>query len=1031
MKTRCRDCCHPERTDPEACGCCEGIEIVTPLSTYNRPGLTALAYRIGRHASFMETMTARLSGTDSPALAGLTSRDARDASLALLDAWATVADVLTFYQERIANEGYLRTATERRSVLELANLVGYTLRPGVSASAFLAYTIDENTAAEVTIPRGSKAQSIPGPDELPQLFETSEAISARAAWNNLQPRLSQPQTRTSILNAPQSDGDPQAEEGDTVTTVQGPRLYLKGITTNLKPNDPLLIDFGDGKGAPEFSRVIAVYPDAEADRTLVTLTLGGVAGERLESSALTATLDDARLIKDLTQRPSTQRRNGLQLQRDLGEQFGKGANAGYGVAAAITPALRSTLAAAFGNATATARSNLKVYALRIKTPLFGHHLALPHCPDNLDTPDLSCCLPAGLDAGGVSSSILGTLGAAFMNPSALAIELDDNADPATLLALDTEYKELKQDTWAAVDLGTEVRVVRIARVASATLGGMLPGNLSFFSTCPAVTVTSNQGVSVGEAARIKTTIMQLDAPWRDADAANTLLRTATFHGHSEQLELAEEPIDAPVCGGTDDLIELDGFYEGLDSGRWVIVSGERELAGTSGVRFSELAMLGSVTQGVTHIDTDTGSDEPRSGETIHTFIKLAEPLAYCFRRATVVLHGNVAKATHGETRQETLGSGDGSKALQSFELKQKPLTFVSAANPSGVDSTLEVFVNGLRWHQVDTLADRQPADRTFIARTDDDDKVTLVFGNGEKGARLPSGVENVEAHYRSGIGRPGNVQAEQISLLQSKPLGVKAVTNPLRASGGANREGRDQARRNAPLAIQALDRLVSVRDYQDFSRTFAGVGKARAVELSDGRRQLVHVTIAGADDLPIDEHSDLFQNLRRALQDFGDPHQAIELAVRELLLLIVSARIRLLPDYQWEPVVSAVRTALLDAFSFERRALGQAVLLSEVISVMQAVPGVAYVDVDVLGGIPEKANRPPGDASQGFERRLLTPREIAETVQQVVGESAEHNRPQQVVRVNLAARTGGMIRPAQLAFLAPDAPETLILNRIE
>ncbi len=1024
MKTRCSDCCHPESTDPEACGCCEGIAIVTPLPTHNRPGLSALTYRIGRHASFMETMTARLSGTDYPVLAGLTTRDAYDASLALLDSWATVADVLTFYQERIANEGYLRTATERRSVLELANLVGYTLRPGVSASVFLAYTVDENIREEVTIPSGSRAQSIPGPGELPQLFETGEAISARAAWNNLQPRLSQPQTSATIRNGVVNDSEAAA-------TIQGPRLYLKGIATNLKPNDPLLIDFGDGSDEPEFGRVIAVYPDAAADRTLVTLSLNGAAGEKLEPSALAKRLDDAQLIKDLTQRPSTQRRNALQLRRDLGEQFSTGANAGYGVAAALMPELGTTLAPAFGNATATASSNLKVYALRLKAPLFGHNQALPNCPEDLDVPDLSCCLPAGLSTGDIGSSVFSVLGAGVISPSALAVDLGENADPAKLLALDAEYKELKQDTWAVVEVGTNPRVYKIENVASVTLGGLLPGNFSFFSTCPAVTVTSNQGVSVGEAAKIKATIMQLDSPWRDANADNTLLRSAIFHGQSGQLELAEEPIETPVCGGTEDLIELDGFYEGLDSGRWVVVSGERELAGTRGVRFSELAMLGSVTQEVTKVDTDTGDNEPRPGETIHTFIKLAEKLAYCFKRDTVTLHGNVAKATHGETRHEVLGSGNGSKALQSFELKQKPLTFVSAANPSGVDSTLEVFVNGIRWQQVDTLADRRPTDRNFITQTDDDDKTTLVFGNGEKGARLPTGVENIEAQYRSGIGKPGNVQAEQISLLQSKPLGVKAVINPLRASGGANREERDQARRNAPLAIKALDRLVSVQDYQDFSRTYAGIGKARAVELSDGRRQLVHVTIAGADDIPIDENSDLFQNLRQALHDFGDPHQAIALAVRELLLLIVSARIRLLPDYQWEPVVSALRDALLDTFSFERRELGQSVLLSEVISVMQSVSGVAYADVDVLGGIPEKANRPIGDAHKAFERRPLTPREIAETVQTVVGESTENNRPKQVVRVNLAAREGGVIRPAQLAFLTPDVPETLILNRIE
>ena len=46
--------------------------------------------------------------------ARLRTRDDDDFTIALLDAWATVADVLTFYQERIANESYLRTATERR-----------------------------------------------------------------------------------------------------------------------------------------------------------------------------------------------------------------------------------------------------------------------------------------------------------------------------------------------------------------------------------------------------------------------------------------------------------------------------------------------------------------------------------------------------------------------------------------------------------------------------------------------------------------------------------------------------------------------------------------------------------------------------------------------------------------------------------------------------------------------------------------------------------------------------------------------------
>ena len=143
----------------------------------------------------------------------LTTRDDDDFTIALLDAWATVGDVLTFYQERIANESYLRTATERLSVLELARLINYQLRPGVAASTYVAFTLEEAKGAlgqalaigttatlapeklpPVIIGIGTKVQSIPGPGEEAQTFETIEEIEARVTWNAIKPRLTQPQT---------------------------------------------------------------------------------------------------------------------------------------------------------------------------------------------------------------------------------------------------------------------------------------------------------------------------------------------------------------------------------------------------------------------------------------------------------------------------------------------------------------------------------------------------------------------------------------------------------------------------------------------------------------------------------------------------------------------------------------------------------------------------------------------------------------------------------------------------------------------
>src|SRR5262245_12568465 len=205
------------------CGCCEGIHVITPIDEANRPGLDRIHYRAGTHGSFLETMKARLSGTEFPALQGLKTREASDPAIAMLDGWATVADVLTFYQERIANEGYLRTSTERRSVLELARLIGYALKPGVAASVYLAYTLE--TGYEVTIPEGSRVQSVPAPGELPQSFETSDDLYARTEWNLLQARLTRPQL---------------LKPGVGIET-----LYFKGISTNLKPNDALLIVFGN------------------------------------------------------------------------------------------------------------------------------------------------------------------------------------------------------------------------------------------------------------------------------------------------------------------------------------------------------------------------------------------------------------------------------------------------------------------------------------------------------------------------------------------------------------------------------------------------------------------------------------------------------------------------------------------------------------------------------------------------------------------------------------------------------------------
>src|SRR5688500_15580021 len=206
------------------CGCCSGSER-PPHLRFNPPGLPAINYRIGRHGEFKAALLARLSSSEFPALAGLRTRDNDDFTVAWCDAGAMMFDVLGFYQERIANESYLRTSVERRSITELARLIGYQPSPGVAASTHLAFTLEDApgmpslAAGPVTVPIGTRVQSVPGPDEQPQTFETVKPVLARVHWNSI-----------------------PAQQSEAQTLPAGTReLYLAGVDTQLQPGDMLLL----------------------------------------------------------------------------------------------------------------------------------------------------------------------------------------------------------------------------------------------------------------------------------------------------------------------------------------------------------------------------------------------------------------------------------------------------------------------------------------------------------------------------------------------------------------------------------------------------------------------------------------------------------------------------------------------------------------------------------------------------------------------------------------------------------------------
>jgi hypothetical protein len=397
------------------------------------------------------------------------------------------------------------------------------------------------------------------------------------------------------------------------------------------------------------------------------------------------------------------------------------------------------------------------------------------------------------------------------------------------------------------------------------------------------------------------------------------VRTTTAYIQSVQQALAELPVVDDILAGTTELM-LDNIVLGLTLGQPVAISGMRSDA--PGVTASEVALL----QNIIH----------NGG---FTTLELTQGLQYSYKRASMTISANVTLATHGATVQEVLGNGDASKSIQNFTLSRPPLTYVSAPTASGRESTLHVRVNDLEWEESPTLYGLTVRDQDYIVRIADDRTPTVTFG--DPAARPRTGQQNVTATYRTGIGLVGNVSAGSLSLLQSRPPGLRGVTNPLPAGGGADPQALADGRVNAPLTVLTLDRIVSLDDYQNYAQAFPGIGKAQAVPVWSGQKRLIHITLAAAGGGPIDSTMPLYQNLVQGIARAHDPVQGYLVAGYQLQVFNVAASILIdQPTYQADVVMAQVAAALTSAFSFPSRAFAQPVTAAEIITLIQSIPGV-------------------------------------------------------------------------------------------
>ena len=340
-----------------------------------------------------------------------------------------------------------------------------------------------------------------------------------------------------------------------------------------------------------------------------------------------------------------------------------------------------------------------------------------------------------------------------------------------------------------------------------------------------------------------------------------------------------------------------------------------------------------------------------------------------FRHGTTqrFFYGNVIDATQGKTEREaTLGNGDARQSFQTFKLPKAPLTYQPAAGGTPPQAPeLEVRINRSLWKRVDSFFGHSSKDEIYIVREDAKGDSFVQFGDGETGARLPSGVNNITALYRTGQGAHGPLKPETKPQAGSRLDGLEKIQLPGIISGGADPETADQARDAAPGNIQSLGRLVSVRDFETETLGIAGVTKVAAVWALDGGVPAVVLTVLLAAGRA-GELSAVRQTIAQYQRCRGPGRFPVRVIPGALRYVYLDVQFAFDARLERAAVEEQIRVALgaggdekaqrQGLFALRNRRFSEPEYATRIAGHVQTVPGVRWCKVTALGLLPMSDN---------------------------------------------------------------------------
>jgi hypothetical protein len=390
----------------------------------------------------------------------------------------------------------------------------------------------------------------------------------------------------------------------------------------------------------------------------------------------------------------------------------------------------------------------------------------------------------------------------------------------------------------------------------------------------------------------------------------------------------------------DDLAFRDFDYPKRASGDWIVVPlrpGEdaNDETGFGALKKGRRILLsGGGRHHAAHVTTTLAVPTEPGQLPDHVAVGFAPPLPET--RGPITLLGNIATASHGETqREDALGNGNAALPFQSFAVPPGDISHLPEAAGIRPVPQVELRVGDILWNEVPYLFGHGIKERVYTLNIRSDADPVISGGDGIRaGARFPTGALNVRLTRRLGAGIEGNLQPGQLSIALAKPVGLKGVTNPLATSGGA--PGEANARQSAPNGVRTFGRIVSLADFESLATASGLVARERTV----------HLTVAGPAGAPLSV--DNLALLHAQLTASRDPNRPLLIANLVRVPIAIAAKLSVDPAYSEDAVTDAARAALLDAFAPESIGIGQAVRLSGIYAILQAVAGVRAADIDLL-----------------------------------------------------------------------------------